>query len=393
MVKYIETTGRSEEDAIAAALFQLGLERDDVSIEIIERAKTGFIGLGKRPARVRVGYEVDSEGGKPRPLHSFQEEILSSVLGDAGRKETPQAKAPEAKPAPREQAAPAEKPEPAPVRKPEPAPAPKPPKPAPASVKPPAQEPPPAAPKQEPEPEEEEETILAAKPGWEPARPARQPRPQNQSQGRRDSRPRDGGRRKGRGSLQNGDEVLMGEEIPPMPEQTGPVERPPHHEPVLSPVSEDDEKANRIRDFLTGLMEHLEVEAEPEIMITDEGNYKVRLVGENLGSIIGRRGETLDAIQQLTSYAVNHGQSKRVRIHVDAEGYRAKREESLQRLAVKMAGKVVKARRSMMLEPMNAYERHVIHTALQDYPGVTTYSTGVEPNRRTVVAYAPDVQK
>ena len=78
-----------------------------------------------------------------------------------------------------------------------------------------------------------------------------------------------------------------------------------------------------------------------------------------------------------------------MRVQIDAEHYRAKREESLQRLAVKMAGKAVKFRRNMTLEPMNAYERHVIHTALQDYPDVTTYSTGTEPNRRTVVAYAP----
>ena len=111
------------------------------------------------------------------------------------------------------------------------------------------------------------------------------------------------------------------------------------------------------------------------------------LQGQGLGAIIGRRGETLDAIQQLTNYSVNHGQSKRVRIHVDAEGYRAKREESLQRLAVKVAGKVVKYRKNVTLEPMNAYERHVIHTALQEVPGVTTYSTGVDPNRRVIVAY------
>ena len=107
-----------------------------------------------------------------------------------------------------------------------------------------------------------------------------------------------------------------------------------------------------------------------------------------LGAIIGRRGETLDAIQQLTNYSVNRGQSKRVRIHIDAEGYRAKREESLQRLAVKVAGKVVKYRKNMTLEPMNAYERHVIHTALQETPDITTYSIGTEPNRRTVVAYS-----
>ena len=129
--------------------------------------------------------------------------------------------------------------------------------------------------------------------------------------------------------------------------------------------------------------------ATPEISVTEEGNYKVVLQGQGLGAIIGRRGETLDAIQQLTNYIVNHNQSKRVRIHIDAENYRAKREESLQRLAVKVAGKVVKYRKNVTLEAMNAYERHVIHTALQDYRGVTTYSTGTEPNRRTVVAYDP----
>ena len=103
--------------------------------------------------------------------------------------------------------------------------------------------------------------------------------------------------------------------------------------------------------------------------------------------LIGRRGETLDAIQQLTNYAVNSGRDKHLRIHVDAENYRAKREQSLESLANKVAGKVLKYRRSVTLEPMNAYERHVIHAALQDKEGVTTYSIGTEPNRRVVVAY------
>ena len=111
------------------------------------------------------------------------------------------------------------------------------------------------------------------------------------------------------------------------------------------------------------------------------------LEGDNLGSLIGRRGETLDAIQQLTSYSVNRGRAHRVRVHVDAEHYRARRQESLERLGRKVAGKVVKYRRNVTLEPMNAYERHVIHTALQDYDHVTTYSMGTEPNRRVVVAY------
>ena len=161
--------------------------------------------------------------------------------------------------------------------------------------------------------------------------------------------------------------------------------------PAAAELGEEvhDEKSEAIRTFLTGLLAQMESEAVVRVYLPEKGRYKVILEGKNLGTLIGRRGETLDAIQQLTNYAVNHGQSKRVRIHIDAEGYRAKREESLQRLAVKVAGKVVKYRKNMTLEAMNAYERHVIHTALQDYPNVTTYSTGVEPNRRTVVAYAP----
>ena len=146
------------------------------------------------------------------------------------------------------------------------------------------------------------------------------------------------------------------------------------------------DRTERIVDFLTGLMEHLDNDARPQVTLGEDGSYQVELVGSDLGALIGRRGETLDAIQQLTNYAVNRGQSKRVRIHLDAENYRAKREETLERLARKTASKALKYHRNMTLEPMNAYERHVIHAALQDFDGVTTYSTGTEPNRRVVVA-------
>ena len=324
MLKWIETTGRSEEDAISAALFQLGLDRDDVSIEVIERAKSGFLGFGSNPAKVRVSYE--EENGVPCAKKLILEEqepaaapAAAPVEEKAVVEETVLLSAPQEK---AESAAPVV-----------------------------------------------EETIQAAKPGMSAPKSSR-PRPERREKPRR---------AKSENHLQEGDEVIIG---------NGPKAAPaaPVH---VTPAAEDDARAAQIRTFLTGLMEHLNVEAEPEIFVTDEGNYKVILQGKDLGAIIGRRGETLDAIQQLTSYSVNRGLSKRVRIHVDAEGYRAKREESLQRLAVKVAGKVVKYRKNMTLEPMNAYERHVIHTALQDYPNVTTYSTGVEPNRRTVVAYAP----
>ncbi len=258
MQKFIEVTGKTEDEALAKGLQQLGLDRDDVSVEILERGKTGFLGIGSVPARVKLTYEAPDEPA-PAPAPA------------------PQPKA-EEKPAPEK-----------------------------------------------------------------PARPAAAPR----------------------------------SEAPKAPAA-----------PKAAAVSADDDAAAAIIRFQTGLFAQMGVEATP--VVTREGDtYQVVLEGEDMGALIGRRGETLDAIQQLTGYAVNRGRSHRVRVHVDAEGYRARREEALERLAVKVAGKVVKYRKNMTLEAMNAYERHVIHATLQDYPGVTTYSTGTEPNRRTVVAYDP----
>ena len=260
MEKYIEVTAKTEEEAIAKGLAQLGLDRDDVSVEILERGKTGFLGIGSVPAKVKLTYEGPDE------------------------------------------------PEPAPVQ----------------------EQPVPAA------PQAPEEKRLEPAPREKKHRPAVQVQPA----------------------------------------------------PAAEAEDGEDPVAAAIVKFQTGLFAHMGVAATP-VVTRQEDAYQVVLEGENMGALIGHRGETLDAIQQLTGYAVNRGRSHRVRIHVDAEGYRARREESLERLARKTAQKVVKYRRNLTLEPMNAYERHVIHTALQDFPGVSTYSTGTEPNRRTVVAYDP----
>jgi len=207
MYKSIETTGKTEEEAISAALALLGLERDEISVEILERAKPGFLGIGSSPAKIKVSYEAE------------------------------------------------------------------------------------------------------------------------------------------------------------------------------------DDSVVRIRDFIEGLLRRMGSDAKAEISVKDESTFFVNLKGENLGALIGRRGETLDAIQHLTNYAVNRGGAKHLRVSIDAEDYRNKREDSLEALAKKVAGKVIKYRKNMTLEPMNSYERHVIHTALQEFDGVTTYSVGTEPNRRVVVAY------
>lgn len=268
MLKWIETTGKTEDAAIEAALVQLGMDRDEVSVEVLARAKSGFLGIGSSPAKVKVTYEVPDEPEKPPVVKTAPPEKKP----ERRREQPPRPKAPEPV---RAQSATKSSPAPAPT-------------PAPA-----------AAPSVEPE----------------------------------------------------------------------------------------EDRTEKIMQFLTGLLAHMGSDAKPVVRLDEEGIYQVELTGEHLGGLIGRRGETLDAIQQLASYSVNRGRAKRVRIHVDAEGYRAKREESLVRLARKVAGKVSKSRRNVTLEPMNAYERHVIHAALQDYPDITTYSVGSEPNRRTVVAY------
>ena len=295
MIKFIDVTCKTEDEAIQSALAQLGMDRDDVSVEILERAKSGFLGIGSAPARVRVSY-------------------------DDGKAE--------------EAVKPAEKPAaPKPEKKVEPSAAPK------------------AVPMYAPEVLQKKEPRAAKE--ERSGRPAREERRERAPRAERAERP----------APQPKPIVDLGEEC-------------------------RDEKSEQIRSFLKGLLEHMDSAAEIKIYESEKGRYKVYLEGEKLGALIGRRGETLDAIQQLTNYSINRGSEKnRVRVQVDAENYREKREQSLERLAEKVAGKVTKYRRNVTLEPMNAYERHVIHTALQDTPGVTTFSIGTEPNRRVVVSY------
>ena len=262
MINTLEKSARTVDAAIEEALKELGMSRDDVSVEILDMGKTGFLGFGASPARVRVSYET---------------------------------------------------PDPAPEKPEKPAPAPK------AEKK--------------PAPAKAEKPAKTEKPK------AEKPAPKAEAEAK----------------------------------------------PAPAVIDESADYA-AIRSFLSGLLDRMGVNAEMEISPRDNGGINVNLTGPAMGAIIGRRGETLDAIQHLTNYVVNKDSEKHLHISVDAEAYRSKREDSLTRLAEKMAEKAIKYKRSMALEPMNSYERHVIHTALQNYEGVTTSSTGVEPNRRVVVS-------
>ena len=158
-------------------------------------------------------------------------------------------------------------------------------------------------------------------------------------------------------------------------------------EPKVYAPAEPGSTEEKIEQFIAGLLERMESKAVPHCWKEDGNTYQVELVGEDLGYLIGRRGDTLDAIQHLANYSINRGVEGHIRINVDAESYREKREDSLRRYAVKKAHQVLKMRRRTTLEPMNAYERHVIHAALQDMDNITTHSTGVEPNRCVVIEY------
>ncbi len=151
-------------------------------------------------------------------------------------------------------------------------------------------------------------------------------------------------------------------------------------------IKEDDSK--KAETFLKNITEKLGMDTEFETVYNDEEKkMSIELKGEGLGLLIGRRGETLDALQYLTNIFLNKGTEDYIKVTLDAENYRERREEALVTLAKRTAAKATKYKKNMIIEPKNPYERRIIHEALQEYPGVTTYSIGEEPNRKVVVAY------
>ena len=137
-------------------------------------------------------------------------------------------------------------------------------------------------------------------------------------------------------------------------------------------------------EFLKEVTEQMGLTVEVSAKANDD-SVLLNIQGKDSGTIIGKRGQTLDAIQYLTSLVVNKDQDNYVRVVVDAENYRSKREKTLEKLANRLADKVVKTKRSVRLEPMNPYERKVIHATLQSNPRVTTRSEGQDPYRRVII--------
>ena len=177
-------------------------------------------------------------------------------------------------------------------------------------------------------------------------------------------------------------------EKPTKPVKQGKTADPAPAKAVRSaqPSLQDAESAaGKAQRFLIEVTRLMNLDVTVESGVDSEGNVRVDIHGDTLGILIGRRGETLDAIQYLTSLAVNRGQEAYTRVTIDTENYRAKREEALTRLANRMANRAVKTGRKVVLEPMNPYERRILHSALQQNEAVTTHSEGDEPNRHVVI--------
>lgn len=157
---------------------------------------------------------------------------------------------------------------------------------------------------------------------------------------------------------------------------------------VLTPVADGDENVPVIKEFLLGLLTQLEIENGAVTVSLDEnGSYFVDVAGSKMGVLIGRRGETLDATQYLLSLVVNRGKDKKIKVVLDSENYREKRAVALEALANKTADKAIKYKRNQALEPMDAYERRIIHAALTGREHISTYSVGTDPRRKVIIAY------
>lgn len=298
MIREVETTGKTIEEAIENAYAMLGVERDEIelSIEVIDRPKSGFLGIGGTPAKVRASYEVEDQKEEPeykigRVREPRRQERVVITAEDDGPTATVESS--------------------------------------------------------------DADEATEAKPRRERNRRSDRPRREQQ-------------------------------EHPSEP-------RTEHVERIPDVTDEEVELRKTVAvAFLEGLLSRMDVEVSIEASInTENKSITVSLSGEKVGALIGRRGETLGAIQHITGYMANKGKDERVRVIVDAEGYREKREEALQGLARRTALKVVRLRHNITLEPMNAYERHIIHTALQDWRDVSTFSTGAEPRRAVVISYTP----
>ena len=320
-MKTYESSAKTIEEAISAGLEKLGVSISDVTIDVLEEGSKGLFGLFGS-RQAKVRLTLKETEADPL------EALTAAKPARPAAPKAPEAPKPVKPAAPKAEAPKAEAPKAAPVK--------------------------PAAPKAE-APKAEASKAKPA-PRKEAPKPAKTDAPKA--------------------------EAPKAKPAPKAPVQ--PIEKP-----VVTMIPADqvveDSAPGRALAFLKELTHLMGVEVSIEVGTDAEGNVFANMTGDTLGILIGRRGETLDALQYLTSLKVNRGQEGYTRVTLDTENYRAKREEALTRLANRMANRAVKTGRKVVLEPMNPYERRILHSALQKNENVSTHSEGEEPNRHVVI--------
>lgn len=323
-MKSIETSGKTVEDAVKVGLAELKCDSADVNIDVLEMGSPGLFGMFGKLARVRLTVKEEDVGFE-MPVMSLETHNPRPAKPQAEKRQPEKRQSPAPEKAAKKQS---DAPKAPPARK---------------------QEPKAKAASEDPKPQkpmDASEPIIKSVEEFKASRQQREPR-------RRQEAPR----------------------IVPAPaEQLPPLD--------LSALSETGQRAHH---FLLNVTKLMGVEVDIR-MKEEEGHLFVQMNGDALGVLIGRRGETLDALQYLTSLHVNKGRDTYTRVSLDSEHYRAKREDALRKLASRMAARARKTGHRVALEPMNPYERRVLHSALQDNPYVTTHSEGDEPYRRVIIS-------
>ena len=345
MNKSIEISARTQEEAIASGLEQLGASISEVTIDILQEGSKGLFGLfGSRLAKVRLTMKEDAD-----------------TLGEAQRIVSDMFRSSEEKPQPRKERAPKED------------------KPAVTEE---AKEP--KAPR---EPKEPKETREPKEPREKPVK--KEPKPQknadapkkapvnneNKAEPKKEKKPAQKAKPAAAKARQERKAAAREEDAEPKNEK----------KTVQSP-EEIERSIALTKDYLTELTKLMGVEVTIDVSADEEGTVKADMEGDALGILIGRRGETLDALQYLTSLWVNKDRDQYTRVTLDSEHYRAKREEALIRLANRMATRVQKTGRRVSMEAMNPYERRIMHSALQSNEAVYTHSEGEGLNRHVVIS-------
>ena len=324
-MEFREITAKTVDEAITKACLEFGISSDNLEIEVVREGTSGFFGIGSKPAIIRVRRKAEEE----------EFNILEELKKEEQKKEA--------------------------VRK---------------------------------EPKKEPRKDIKKEPKKELKKENKEPRKEAVKEPKKEVK-KDAPKPPKKENNKPAEKEVIKETVKEPAVKEAPVKKEQKQEvkkEEKKPVVRTDEQVAAMKKdaekFLAGVFKAMELPVDIQIVYDKENDsLDINFDGEDMGILIGKRGQTLDSLQYLTSLVVNKEQENYVRVKLDTENYRSRRKDTLENLARNIAFKVRKTRKAVVLEPMNPYERRIIHSALQGNKYVETYSEGNEPYRHLVVVY------